>query len=193
MNPIRTTPHRPLSRANLALREPSQPQRGTMKRVLMPMLATAAALLLSPAFASPAVAATTTSVSMTLVEAVAPGASAGCTVLANGTGLCGRGEVIPYGQATEIVLFNGGCGGNNCFIHTITLAGGEITLTTAESSRNCPGVCQPNPGDPFSATLTAVVVGGTGQFAAASGTLSGSVTHAGAVAVVKLSGTITLP
>jgi hypothetical protein len=126
---------------------------------------------------------------MTLVEAVAPGASAGCAVLANGTGLCGQGEVIPYGQATEIVLFSG-CG-DNCFVHTITLAGGSITFTTKQSSPDCPGVCQSNPGRPFSAALTSVVVGGTGQFTGAGGNLTGSVTHAGAVAVVKLSGTIT--
>ena len=162
-----------------------------MKRLFLAMLASAA-LLLSPSLASSAMAATTTSVSMTLVEAVAPGASAGCAVLQNGTGLCGHGEVIPYGQATEIVLFNDGCG-DRCFVHTITLAGGDITFTTTESSHNCPGACQPNPGDPFSATLIGVVVSGTGQFAGASGTLSGSVTHAGAVAVVRLSGTITLP
>ena len=163
-----------------------------MKRLLAPLLAAGALLLLAPALASPALAATTTPMSMTLVETVAPGASAGCAVLENGTGLCGQGEVIPYGQATEIVLFSGGCG-DSCFIHTITLAGGEITFTTTESSRDCPGVCQPNPGEPFSAPLTGVVVGGTGQFADAGGTLTGSVTHAGAVAVVKLSGTITLP
>jgi hypothetical protein len=162
-----------------------------MKRLLVPLLASGALLLLCPALASPALAATTTPVSMTLVEAVAPGASAGCAVLENGTGLCGRGEVIAYGQATEIVLFSG-CG-DNCFVHTITLAGGSITFTTTESSRDCPGTCQPNPGEPFSAKLTSVVLGGTGQFAGASGTLTGSVTHAGAVAVIKLSGTITLP
>jgi hypothetical protein len=161
-----------------------------MKRILIPLLASMA-LFLAPAFDSQAMAATTTSVSMTLVEAVAPGASAGCAVLENGTGLCGHGQVIPYGQATEIVLFSG-CG-DNCFVHTITLAGGEITFTTTESSRDCPGACRPNPGEPFSATLTGVVVGGTGQFAGASGTLSGSVTHAGAVAVIRLSGMITLP
>ena len=162
-----------------------------MKRLLAPLLASGA-LLLSPAFASPALAATTTPVSMTLVEAVAPGASAGCAVLQNGTGLCGHGQVSPYGQATEIVMFSGGCG-DNCFVHTITLAGCEITFTTTETSRDCPGVCQPNPGEPFSAALTSVVVGGTGQFTGAGGTLTGSVTHAGAVAVVQLSGTITLP
>jgi hypothetical protein len=161
-----------------------------MKRILIPLLASGA-LFLAPAFASPATAATTTPVSMTLVEVVAPGTSAGCAVLENGTGFCGHGQVIPYGQATEIVLFSG-CGGN-CFVHTITLAGGEITFTTTASSPDCPGVCQPNPGDVFSAALTGVVVGGTGQFAGASGTLHGSVTHAAAVAVVQLSGSITLP
>jgi hypothetical protein len=162
-----------------------------VKRVLLLMLASAA-LLLSPPVASTAMAATTTtSVSMTLVEAVAPGASAGCAVLESGTGLCGHGEVIPYGQATEIVLFSG-CS-DNCFVHTIILTSGEITFTTTPISTDCPGACQPNPGRPFSATLTGSVVGGTGQFAGVSGTVSGSVTHAGAVAVLHLSGTLTLP
>jgi hypothetical protein len=68
---------------------------GTMKRLLIPLLASGALLLPSPALASPAIAATATPVSMTLVEAAAPGASAGCAVLANGTGLCGHGQVIP--------------------------------------------------------------------------------------------------
>lgn len=202
MNPIRVTPLR-RRHPKPALDTPAHGRRNrlyhhqpgykaaTVKRVLPPMLAAAALLLVSPAFAPPAMATTSTPVSMTLVEAVAPGASAGCTVLENGTGLCGRGQVIPYGQATEIVLFSG-CG-DNCFVHTITLAGGEITFTTTQSSPDCPGACQPNPGDPFSAALAAVVVGGTGQFTGASGTLTGSVTHAGAVAVVMLSGTITLP
>jgi hypothetical protein len=161
-----------------------------MKRILVPLLASAALFLL-PAVASPTMAATATSVNMTLVEAVAPGASAGCAVLANGTGLCGHGEVVPYGQATEIVLFSG-CGAN-CDVRTITLAGGEITLNETASNVVCPGVCRPNPGEPLSVALSDVFVGGTGQFAGASGTLSGSVTHAGAVAVVQLSGTITLP
>lgn len=161
-----------------------------MKRLLAPMLASGALLLLSPGVASPALAATTTSVSMTFDENVAPGNAAGCAVLENGTGFCGQGEVMPYGHATEVVLFSG-CG-DNCLVHIITLAGGEITFTTT-ASPDCPGACQPNPGDPFSATLTGVVVGGTGQFAGASGNLTGSVTHAGANAVIKLSGTITLP
>jgi hypothetical protein len=128
---------------------------------------------------------------MTFDENVAPGNAAGCAVLANGTGLCGHGQVIPYGQATETIVF-GGCG-DNCDVRTITLAGGEITLNETASNVACPGVCRPNPGDPLFYTLTDVVVGGTGQFERASGNLSGAVTHAGANAVIKLSGTITLP
>jgi hypothetical protein len=42
------------------------------------------------------------------------------------------------------------------------------------------------------AGLTDVIVGGTGKFTGASGNLSGSVTAAGPVSVIKLSGTITL-
>jgi hypothetical protein len=162
-----------------------------MKRLLIPLLASGAVLLLSPAFASQAIAATTTSVSMTLVEAFVPDLSSGCAVLPEG-GLCGHGQVIPYGQATETIVFGGGCGGG-CDLRTITLAGGSITLEETLSNVICPGACQPNPSDPFSGTLTDVVAGGTGQFSGASGNLSGSVTTAGKVAVIKLSGAITRP
>lgn len=163
-----------------------------MKRLLIPLLASGALLLPAPAFASPAMAATTTPVSMTLVEAAAPGASAGCAVLENGTGLCGHGQVSPYGQASETIVFGGACGGT-CDLRTITPAGGSIILDETASNVVCPGVCQPNPGEPLSVTLTDRIVGGTGQFTGAIGNLTGSVTHAGAVAVIQLSGTITLP
>jgi hypothetical protein len=161
-----------------------------MKRLLLAMLASGAVLLLSPAFASQAMAATTTSVSMTLVEAFVPDTNSGCAVLPGG-GLCGHGQVIPYGQATETIVFGGGCGGT-CDLRTITLAGGSITLEETLSNVICPGACQPNPSEPFSGTLTDVVAGGTGEFSGANGNLSGTVTTAGAVAVIKLSGTITL-
>ncbi len=162
-----------------------------MKRLLLAMLASGAVLLLSPAFASQAMAATTTSVSMTLVEAFVPDLNSGCAVLPGGR-LCGHGQVIPYGQATETIVFGGGCGGS-CDLRTITLAGGSITLEETLSNVICRGACQPNPSFPFSGTLTDVVAGGTGQFSGASGNLSGSVTTAGKVAVIKLSGAITLP
>jgi hypothetical protein len=161
-----------------------------MKRLLLAMLASAAVLLLSPAFASQAMAATTTSVSMTLVEAFVPDTNSGCFVPEHR--LCGHGQVIPYGQATETIVFGGGCGGS-CDLRTITLAGGSITLEETLSNVICRGACQPNPSFPFSGTLTDVVAGGTGQFSGASGNVSGSVTTAGKVAVIKLSGAITLP
>jgi len=161
-----------------------------MKRLLLALLASGALLLLSPAFASQAMAATTASVSITLVEAIVPDIHSGCFVPE--ARLCGHGQVIPYGQATETIVFGGGCGGS-CDLRTITLAGGSITLEETLSNVICPGACQPNPSEPFSGMLTDVVASGTGQFAGASGNLSGSVTHAGAVAVIHLSGTITLP
>jgi hypothetical protein len=162
-----------------------------MKRLFLAMLASGALLLLCPAFASQAMAATSTSVSMTFVEAMVPDIHSGCAVFPEHR-LCGHGQVIPYGQATETILFGGACGGS-CDLRTITLAGGSLTLDETLSNVVCPGACQPNPSDPFSGTLTDVVVGGTGEFSGASGNLSGSVTTAGHVAVIKLSGTITLP
>jgi len=161
-----------------------------MKRLLLAMLASGAVLLLSPAFASQAMAATTTSVSMTLVEAFVADTNSGCFVPEHR--LCGHGQVIPYGQVTETIVFGGGCGGS-CDLRTITLAGGSITLEETLSNVICPGACQPNPSFSFSGTLTDVVAGGTGQFSGASGNLTGSVTTAGKVAVIKLSGAITLP
>jgi hypothetical protein len=163
---------------------------GTMKRLLLALLTPGALLLLSPASASQAMAATTTSVSMTLVEATVPDSHSGCFVLDHL--LCGHGQVIPYGQATETIVFGGGCGGS-CDLRTITLAGGSITLEETSSNFICPGACQPNPSEPFSGTLTDIVAGGTGEFSGASGNLGGSVTAAGRVAVIKLSGTIMLP
>jgi len=159
-----------------------------MKRLFIPLLAAGALLFLSPAFASQAMAATTTSVSMTLIEPIVPDIHSGCGVL--DVRLCGH--VIPYGQATETIVFGGGCGGS-CDLRTITLAGGSITLNETFSNPDCPGACRPNPAGIFSGTLTDVVAGGTGQFSGASGNLSGSVNTAGPEAVIKLSGTITLP
>jgi hypothetical protein len=185
--------HDLLSRANAIAGHQPRHKGGTMKRLLVALLASGALLLLFPGFAAPALAATTTPVSMTLVEAVAPGASAGCAVLQNGTGLCGHGQVIPYGQATETILFGGACGGL-CDLRTITLAGGSITLDETFSNLDCPDACRHNPvAAPFSGTLTDVVVGGTGEFSGVSGNLSGSVNTAGPEAVIKLSGAITLP
>jgi hypothetical protein len=139
-------------------------------------------------------AATTIPVHMTFTEPIVPAAQSGCQPEISS---CGHGQVIPLGQATEMVQFGGGCNGA-CDFRTINLAGGSIFIDEVFSSPTCPGVCQPNPSLPGGGTLTDVIVGGTGNFNGASGNLSGSVTAAGGignqggVSVIKLSGTITL-
>ncbi len=160
-----------------------------MKRVLVLVLASGALMLLSPAFASQAMAATTVSVSMTFNEPVLPDINSGCAVFP--AGLCGSGVVVPFGHATETILFGGACGGT-CDLRTVNLAGGSIFLDEFFSNPTCPGGCRPRPGAPGSGTLTDVIVGGTGNFTGASGNVSGSVTGAGLVSKIKLSGTITL-
>src|SRR5215469_1362011 len=143
-----------------------------MKRVLALALASVALALLSTAFATRATAATTVPVSMTFAEPIVQNFQSGCAVLPDG--FCGSGQVIPFGHATETILFGGACGGG-CDLRTINLAGGSITIHEVFSNPACPGACQPNPAEPSSGTLADTIVGGTGTFAGASGTLSGSV------------------
>jgi hypothetical protein len=146
---------------------------------------------LSFAFASSAMARTTTvPVSMTFPESLIAGPVRGCTVH---DGYCGSGEVIPLGHATETIAFGAGCGGA-CDFRTINLANGSIFILETASDFSCPGACtsQFPHGGPFSATLTDVIVGGTGIFSGATGALSGTVRVAAYEAQVKLAGTITL-
>ena len=161
-----------------------------MKRILALALASGAALLLSTALTTTqAMAATTVPVSMTFTEPIVPAGNSRCPLE---TSSCGQGQVIPFGQATETILFGGACGGN-CDFRTINLAGGTIYIDEFFGNPTCPGACQPNPARPFGGALTDVIDGGTGNFTGASGNLSGSVSVAGGGAVIKLSGTITLP
>jgi len=140
-----------------------------------------------------AAAATTTAVSMTFSEPILEDIQSGCPALAlpNG-GFCGNGIVVPFGHATEMIAFSGGCGGS-CDLRTVTLGGGSITIDEFFSSPSCPGVCQPNPAAPFAGTLNDLIVGGTGKFAGASGNVSGTVKADGPQSLIQLSGTITLP
>jgi hypothetical protein len=160
-----------------------------MKRILALALASGALTLLSTAFATQAMAATAVPVSMTFTEPVVPDIHSGCAVLPDG--FCGHGQVIPFGQATETIAFGGACNGN-CDLRTINLAGGSIYIDEFFSSSSCPGGCQPNPAEPSSGTLNDVIVGGTGTFTGARGTLSGSVRANGLANAIKLSGKITL-
>ena len=166
-----------------------------MRRVLLLILALGTLALFSSALATQASAAATVPVSMTFNEPGVPSVTSGCP---QGISSCGHGQVIPFGQATEGIVFFA-CGTEpECDVRTINLAGGTIFIHEFGSNPTCPGACQPNPALPGGGTLTDQIVGGTGTFANATGNLSGSVTVAGivikpaGVAVVKLSGTITL-
>lgn len=140
--------------------------------------------------ASPVSAGTSNvSVSMSFTEPIHQNINSGCPVFPNG--FCGTGAVVPFGRATESILFGGACGGF-CDFRTVNVAGGSIYLDEFFSNGICPGSCHPNPAEPGGGTLDDVVVGGTGIFAGASGNVSGRVYAAGPQSAIKLSGTITL-
>jgi hypothetical protein len=145
------------------------------------------------AFAPPAMASTTTTVSMTFSEAVVSNVNNDCPALGlpNG-GFCGNGIVLPYGHATETVAFGAACGGA-CDLRTVSLAGGSIIMEERATIGSECSRCHSSNGGPWNATLSDVIVGGTGTFTSASGNLSGTVDGTGLRATVRLSGTITLP
>jgi hypothetical protein len=158
------------------------------------VLAGAAVLVVAGLSAVAAPAATSVSVSVKLVEALKAGPIGTQTCPDIGVDVnCGSGEVRPFGRATSIVSI--GVCGENCSIRWITLSGGTIVLRESLSNVSCPGACVTEwpHGAPFRATSTAVVVGGTGDFAGASGDLSGSLAVAAWEAQITYSGTITLP
>jgi len=157
----------------------------------LPMVAALVATSLG--FLAPqATAATTISVTMTLTEpAVSSVKSGECPAAPEG--FCGSGLAIPLGRVTDMIAFGAGCGGS-CDLRTLTLGGGSISLDEVFTDGACPGWCggHRGAGEPASGVLTDTIVGGTGQFAGATGTLSGTVKAAGKTSQVKLSGEITL-
>ncbi|HJQ49397.1 MAG TPA: hypothetical protein VJ838_02680 [Gaiellaceae bacterium] len=143
--------------------------------------------------ASQASANTRQFVSMTFAEPIHP--STTCPGFPDVA--CGSGEVIPLGQASEIIVFGAGCGGT-CDLRTITLAGGSLILEETGGGATCPAgdVCRPGPLELGRGTFTDVFVGGTGIYEGATGTLTGTVKLEGSngypsgTSTVKLSGTI---
>src|SRR6266516_672949 len=161
-----------------------------MRRVSLLAMGIGAA---SAVLASQAAANTPVFVTATFAEPIHPTAST-CPGFPDAS--CGRGEVIPLGQATDTVQFGVGCGGT-CDLRTIYLAGGSITLEETSSNPTCPGgMCHTGPVEHGSGTLADVVIGGTGLYEGATGTLTGTVTRAASnvrpagTSTVKLSGTI---
>jgi hypothetical protein len=147
-------------------------------------------LAASLAFAPQAAAGTTVPISMTFAEPITAGQVTGCTISPM-DGLCGSGEVIPFGHAHETVVFGGACNGG-CDSRTVNLAAGSILIHELFSNPACPVCGSPGRGQPGSGTITDTIVGGTGMFAGASGNLSGSVHAAGTAGVANLSGAVTL-
>lgn len=106
----------------------------------------------------------------------------------------GSGQVIGLGQAQDLIVFFA-CG-SECDVRTLTFADGStIVMHEVFSNFRTPGnSAQFNGhsyGNPNSGELNDTIVGGTGRFAGATGTASGSVKVAGGVATVSLSGTVT--
>ena len=160
-------------------------ERSVMRRLLLMLAGLASAVL---ALAASASANTTASVSIHFTEPIVPGFVQGCPVADRG--FCGSGEVVPLGHATETIEFGFGCGGT-CDLRTIYLAGGTILINESFSDFRCPGVCGSRGlGQPGSGTLTATVIGGTGVYAGATGSLSGTVKAAGLQSQITISGTI---
>jgi hypothetical protein len=136
-----------------------------------------------------AATATTAPVSMTFNEPKNFDFVSGCSVFLQGQGLCGVGNAVPYGHATETIVFGAACGGG-CDLRTVTVGAGSIYMHENASNPTCKGACASPAALPGGLTLIDVVVGGTGIFAGASGNLSGSVFGEGPQSTVKLAGTI---
>ena len=103
---------------------------------------------------------------------------------------CGSGQVVPLGQAQDVIVFSGAGG-----VRTLTFADGStIVMDEVFSNFQFPGKSVVPPtsyGAPLTLDLSDTIVGGTGRFAGASGSASGQVKLAGGTAIINLSGTVT--
>ena len=144
--------------------------------------------------AGPALASGSVGISVTLTEPV--GGPIHSAFSCPASDACGGGEVLGLGQVSETIVF-GGPGGPGFDVRTVTFAdGSRLVLDEQGSNPSVPGRSYHSVnsyGNPFHLDLTDVVDGAasTGSFAGASGTLSGSVSLAGGMAIIGLAGTVT--
>jgi hypothetical protein len=155
--------------------------------------------------AAPSALAQTTTFQASFMEVAGRAAAHPCPAGADEFLLCGTGTVAGFGEATsltELVSFENFDPDTNCadvvWRRTITLEDGS-TLTLIETgvvcfpgnSFNAPGSNQ-SFGNPFRFEGTFTIVGGTGNFAGATGTGTSNIRAAGDQGHSRLSGSITL-
>jgi hypothetical protein len=164
-----------------------------MNRLLFVLATCAAAACV---LASSAASATTFSYEATYVEhfgECAPGTT------------CGSASFSQFGHSdNQVAVFNA-CG-FGCHIRTVTFDDGStlviriedqpsgFAFTSPGNSGDHGAICFPGlSGNPQFLDINETIVGGTGRFAGATGSGSGTVTLHGCTAIGKTSGTITLP
>ena len=111
---------------------------------------------------------------------------------------CGKANISGLGQGTSVVAFN--VCGLGCHVRTVTFDDGS-TLVIREEAQGpftSPGNAGTHgyagfglPGNPQFLEIVQTIIGGTGEFAGATGGGTGTVKVAGGSAIIKAAGTIT--
>jgi len=114
---------------------------------------------------------------------------------------CGSANVSGLGHVANQFIVFGDCG-PGCHLRTLTFVDGstlvirELQLTSFAPPGSAGGhgyIGLGLPGNPQFLEITQTILGGTGRFVGASGSGVGTVKVAGGVAIIKASGSITLP
>jgi hypothetical protein len=142
------------------------------------------ALVAALALVAPAAASTTVPFRAIFVES-------GCAPLT----ICGAGNVAGLGHVEQTVLVINGCG-PGCTLRTMTFENGSTLVTHGATT----GIDIPGNSEEAQSTANPVwirgvwtIVGGTGDFAGATGSGTGDIHVASGQSTTRLTGTITLP
>jgi hypothetical protein len=153
-----------------------------VKRFLV-LAATAGALALA-VLSAPAAASTTASFHAIFVES-------GCAPLT----ICGSGNVAGLGRVDNTVIVINACG-FGCSLRTITFEDGStLALRGTQLGIELPGKSADaaSLGNPAWIHGAWMIIGGTGDFAGATGSGTGAIHVAAGQSTTRLTGTITLP